>query len=162
MGIPVFAPYEDGEIDRIKKQFGSFSVTPFELPHNGVLNAGFVIECEKQKILYMTDFEYCRYTFKKQRINHILIECNYQDELINSDLSNYEHKVLGHCSLETCKRFVEVNKSNDLRNVILLHMGQETTNQAECVDTIKKTAGWGVNVDYARHGLEVELNKELF
>lgn len=162
MGIPVFAPYEDGEIKRIKKQFGNFTVTPFELPHNGVLNAGFVIECEEQKILYMTDFEYCKYTFKKQKINHILIECNYQDELINSGLANYEHKVLGHCSLETCRKFIETNTTSSLINVILLHMGQETSNPIECVETISKVAGYGVNVDCATPGMILELNKDLF
>lgn len=162
MGILVFAPYEDDEIKRCRKQFGNFIVTPFELPHNGVLNAGFGIECEDQKILYMTDFEYCKYTFKKQRVNHILIECNYQDELVNKDLPQFEHKILGHCSLETCKKFIDTNKSSDLRNVILIHMGQETANPTDCIDEIKKVAGYGVNVDYARAGLEVEFNRELF
>lgn len=158
IGIPVWQPYLDGfEINQVQKRgYGNFKITSFELPHDGINNCGFLIEISWQKILYMTDFEYCRYAFKKQKVNHILIECNYQQEYIDRDLPNFEHKVRGHCSLDTCKEFVKTNATDSLETVILLHIGQETCDPIECVAEIKKVANKAY-VDYARAGLEVEL-----
>ena len=161
IGIPVWQPYLDGfEINKVQKRgYGKFKITSFELPHDRINNCGFLIEISGQKILYMTDFEYCRYVFKKQKVNHILIECNYQQEYVDRDLPNFEHKVRGHCSLDTCKEFVKTNATDSLETVILLHMGQETCDPIECVEEIQKVAK-NAYVDYARAGLEVELRKK--
>ena len=141
------------------KVFGKFSVKCFPLPHNGTDNFGFLIECDGQKILYMTDFEYCPYVFAKQKINHILIECNYQQELVDRDLPNYEHKIRGHCSLDTCKEFIKVNATDSLQTVILCHLGQETTEPMECVTEIQKVAN-KANVFVAERGVEIELRNK--
>ena len=161
MGICVFAPYKHKQpLVSCQCKYGSFNITAFELPHNDTPNYGFLIEVDGQKILYMTDFEYCKYRFTNLKIDHILIECNYQTELINRDLPNYEHKIKGHCSLETCKKFIEVNATNSIKTVLLLHMGGETCEPEECVNEIKKVAK-NAYVDYARKGLEIELRKDL-
>ena len=161
MGIYVFTPYADSDVpEKSKMKYGSFYITAFKLPHNDTPNYGFLIEVDSRKILYMTDFEYCKYRFTNMNVDHILIECNYQSELVNRDLPNYEHKIKGHCSLETCKNFIEVNATNSLKTVLLLHMGGETCNPEECVAGIKKVAK-NAYVDYARKGLEIELKKDL-
>ena len=163
MGFEVWRPYiEYAEYTSPRiyhKVFGKFSVKCFPLPHNGTDNFGFLIECEGQKILYMTDFEYCPYVFTKQKINHILIECNYQQELVDRDLPNYEHKIRGHCSLDTCKEFIKVNATDSLQTVILCHLGQETTEPEECVAEIQKVAN-KANVCVAERGVEIELRKK--
>lgn len=106
-----------------------------------------------QKLLYLTDLEYCPYVFKKQRLDHMLIECNYQKKYVDMDAPNYAHKVKGHCELETCKGIVESNKSYALQNVILCHLGGDTTDADECVTEIKKIAPLA-NVDVAAAGKE--------
>ena len=163
MGFEVWQPYiEYAEYTSQRiyhKVFGKFSVKCFPLPHNGTDNFGFLIECDGQKILYMTDFEYCHYVFAKQKINHILIECNYQQELVNRDLPNYEHKIRGHCSLDTCKEFIKVNATDSLQTVILCHLGQETTEPMECVAEIQKIVPVA-NVFVAERGLEVPLSNK--
>lgn len=161
IGIPVWQPYLDGfDISRIQKRgYGSFKIMSFELPHDGVNNCGFFIEVGEQKILYMTDFEYCKYNFKNLCVNHILVECNYQQEYVDRDLPNFEHKVRGHCSLSTCKDFICVNATDVLQTVLLLHMGKETCNPMECVTEIQKVAK-NAYVDYARAELEIELKKK--
>ena len=158
MGIPVWQPCLD-EIKTRKKQFGKFNVQCFDLPHNGTSNRGFLIEVDGQKILYMTDFEYCPYVFAKQKINHILIECNYQQELVDRDLPNYEHKIRGHCSLDTCREFIKVNATDSLQTVTLCHLGQETAESEECINEVQKVAN-NANVFVAERGLEIELRKK--
>lgn len=163
MGFEVWQPYiEYAEYTSQRiyhKVFGKFSVKCFPLPHNGTDNFGFLIECDGQKILYMTDFEYCPYVFSKQKINHILIECNYQQELVDRDLPNYEHKIRGHCSLDTCKEFIKVNATDSLQTVILCHLGQETTEPEECINEVRKVAN-KANVCVAMAGLEIELRNK--
>ena len=154
MGINVWQPYLDEKTYQ-RKQFGKFKVQCFDLPHNGTSNRGFLIEVDGQKILYMTDFEYCPFKFDKQKINHMLVECNYQQELVDRDLPNYEHKIRGHCSLDTCKEFIKVNATDSLQTVILCHLGQETTEPEECVAEIQSVAKCKIYV--AEKGMNIEL-----
>lgn len=156
MGIAVFKPYES-DMKRQVRTYGSFVIKSFDLPHNGTENRGFLIETDGQKILYLTDFEYCPYIFKKQEVNHILIECNYQQELVERDLPNFEHKIRGHCSLETCKNFIQANKTNAIRTVILCHLGAETAIAEECIAEVQKVAG-NANVSVAVAGNSYELS----
>lgn len=151
-------PFESENLNQ-KRTFGSFEVQSFELPHNGTKNCGFYIKVDGQKILYMTDFEYCKYNFKNLNINHLIIECNYDE--VDSELPNYRHKILGHCSLETCKKFIESNYTYSLENVILVHMGQFSYTYSELVEKVKEVSK-NADVYYARIGLHVELHKELF
>lgn len=156
MGIPVFKAYEYKE-NVLNRWFGNLQVSSFDLPHNGTENRGFLIRTlDNQKILYLTDFEYCRYCFENQKVNHIICECNYQQELVDRDLPQYEHKIKGHCSLETCKNFIIANKTNALRNVILCHLGAETTIADECVAEVHKVANCPVYA--AEKGKEIELS----
>lgn len=158
---PIFAPYRN-DTKIAKTKIGEFDISCFDLPHNGTWNNGFLIKTDGQKVLYMTDFEYCKYRFKKQKINHMIIECNYQTGYVNRDLVNYEHKVRGHCSLDTCIGFIRENMTSALRTVTIIHMGHDTCNPQECVNEIKKIVGANVSVDYARPGLEVEMNSTPF
>lgn len=157
MGIKVWKPFSENNLTN-RMKFGGFSVQCFPLPHNGVANFGFYINANGQKILYLTDYEYCRFNFKSLQVNHIICECNYQQELVSRDLANYEHKIRGHCSLETCKSFIAANKTNALRTVILCHMGQETTIAEECLSEVQNVVGEDVKCVCAAAGESVELS----
>lgn len=151
----VWKPFESKKLNQ-KRTFGNFEVQSFELPHNGTQNCGFYIKVDDQKILYMTDFEYCKYNFKNLNINHMIIECNYDE--VDSELPNYRHKILGHCSLETCKNFIEVNYTDRLKNVILVHMGQFPYTYSELLEKFKSIAN-KTNFYYAKAKLKIEFNK---
>lgn len=162
MGIPVFIPAID--LDRIEadeetmlgEQMGSFRIKAFQVPHNGTRNCGFLIYADGQKFLYMTDYEYCPYNFAKQKINHMLIECNYIKDMVNNDIPNFEHKVRGHAELDTVRKFVEVNNSDALQNVILCHLGNGSSDKNRIIAEIKKVAV-GANVDIAEPGKSYKL-----
>lgn len=161
MGIKVWKPFSESNLTDYMK-FGGFSVRCFPLSHNGTPNFGFYINVDGQKILYLTDYEYCRFNFKSLQVSHIICECNYQQELVSRDLANYEHKIRGHSSLNYCKRFISDNKTPALRTVILCHMGAETTIAEECLAEVQKVAGTGVKCLVATAGLEVELSQYPF
>lgn len=162
LGIKVFTPYED--LERLQadnnvmlvEKMGGFDITAFQVPHNGTRNCGFLIRVDGQKILYLTDLEYCPYSFNKQHIDHMLIECNYIKDMVDTDAPNYTHKILGHCELATCKEFVKVNATDSLQNVILCHLGIDTSNADRMVAEICEVAK-NANVDVARAGAEWQL-----
>lgn len=160
MGIPIYKPYDETVACPLRITYGSFMVQAFELPHNGTPNYGFLITVGNQKILYMTDFEYCQYVFKKQQVNHILIECNYIPELVDRDIPNYEHKLRGHCSLPTCLDFIKSNKTDALRTVILCHLSTENADAEEMIAEVSKVTGNSVTVDYAAAGKCWELRSD--
>lgn len=160
IGIDVWKAYEFNGMER--RCYDDFMVDSFILPHNGVRNRGFYIRTDGQRLLYMTDFEYCPYTFQKQKVQHMLVECNYSSELVNRDLPQYAHKILGHASLETLKEFIRVNKTEELRTVILCHMGLETLDEKKALSEISEIAGAGVTVTLAEKGKELELSEVPF
>lgn len=155
----VWQPYENENL-RQKRSFGSFDVQSFDLPHYDMTSdekitiCGYLINVEQQKILYMTDFEYCKYNFKKLKINHLIIECNYDEA--DKDLPNYRHKVLGHCNIDTCIDFIKNNETESLKNVILVHMGAFPYPMSELVKKVKEHTQ--ADVCCASKGLEVDMS----
>lgn len=161
IGIRVIAPYESGEVLKMRFKLGGFEIQAFDVPHNWTWNNGFLIKTplpDSQKFLYMTDLEYCPYSFKKQHINHMLIECNYIKDMVDTDLPNFTHKIKGHSELQTTKGIVETNRSDDLANVILCHMGAGTCNKERIISEIQKIVPQA-NVDVAEAGKEFILRK---
>lgn len=156
--------------ERIPKSIGSWIVIPFYLPHTtrdkktGTLipcpNFGYLVEHEEMgKLLYMTDMEYSPLSFKNQRINHLVIEANYCDDLVDHADANHSHRLRGHCSLRTCKGIVEVNKTPDLRTVTLIHLSDSAADPERMKSEIQEVAGKWVRVEISYAGMNVELSK---
>lgn len=156
--IPVM-PMQDFMVD-------GFSVIPFEVPHDeGVTCFAYLISGESfGKLLYMTDCIYCKYNLLKQGINHFLVECHHSDD----SLGEYENSALrdrvlqSHMDLQTCKEFIRVNKTSELRNVILCHLGRNSGAGGYFISEIRKVTGNHIPVMVAEPGLVVELMKTPF
>ena len=136
---------------------GNFKVMGIQVPHNGAENYGFIIRADGQTIFYFTDFECCTPILASYKPNHMIVECNYQIEYVDRNSPNYEHKLRGHCSLDTCRDFITANKTSALRTVILCHMGMETAIAEECVAEVQKVSG-SANVSVAKAGESLELS----
>ena len=135
----------------------------FYVPHDNTPNFAFLIEHEEMGwLLYLTDLEYCPYSFKNLRVQHLLIECNYIEDLVNRDAENYSHQIRGHCSLDTCKGIIEANKTLDLRTTTLIHLSDKACNPNRVLKEIKEVAGDRAEVNVAVPGLRVELKRLPF
>ena len=142
---------------------GGFKCIPFNVPHNGTPNFGFLIEHKEMgRLLFVTDYEYIPYNFQKQQIQHFLIEANYQEQFIDRELPNYEHKLLGHASMETCIGAIKANQSPNLRNVIMCHLGSGSSLPEYFINEMLEVTGRNVNVACAVQGLVVEIKKDPF
>lgn len=172
-GIPVYTAFETqstletitGErtiaiSPRTARQIGSFSVVPFNVPHDTEIECyGYLIKHEEMgQLLFLTDLEYCKYNFSKLNIEHIMVEANYDMELVDRDEPNYEHRLRGHMSLDTALQFIQTNDNPALRNVVLIHLSDTSGNPALFLQRTKETIEYGANVYVAEKGLEVDMN----
>lgn len=158
-----------GVPERYPFRAGSFIATPFELPHTTYdkeakmlipcPNYGYLIQHEEMgNLLYMTDFEYCIYSFRRIQVEHLVIECNYCEELVDKTDANYAHRLKGHCSLSTCKQFIKQNRIESLRTVTLVHLSGQASDARKIQREIQEVVGSNVLVQIGRAGLEVDLN----
>lgn len=159
MGIKVWKPYFD-EKKMQRLYLGGFMVRSFDVPHDNEPCCGFIIECPNgERLLYATDFEYIKYSFKKLGIHHMLIESNYQNKYVDRSSDNRNHVLRGHSELGTTLGIIKDN-SDSLRTVILCHLSQSNAEPKEMIAEVEKVVKSGVYVDYARKGLAVELNTD--
>ena len=156
MGIQVFEPYKGGS--QSFKAYG-WQIKAFELPHDNVENMGiYLISPSGHRMLYMTDFSYCAYTFTKLKVQTILIECNHMDDIAKDDNEGkYSHVLRGHSSLSVTKEFLRVNQTDELKTVILCHLSSDNADPEEMLRQVQTVVGDSVNVYIATKGLEVEL-----
>ena len=107
-------------------------------------------------LIYASDTEYIKYRFKN--LNHILVEANYSDDLIDNEEVNREHVLRGHMSLQTALDFISTNDNPALRNVVLLHLSDKNADSAQFLQKTKETVKYGADCYIAEKGLEVDLN----
>ena len=154
MGCDIFAPYEEiGK--KASRHYKPWYIRAFKLPHGETSSYGALIEHDNgERLLYLTDMEYCPFNFKDWNVNHIMVECNYQPEHVDLEAANKEHKLRGHCNLNTAIDLVLANKTEALKSVTLIHAGIRTLNPTECVVRMQNAVGNDVAVNFARNGKE--------
>lgn len=153
-GIPIFEPYKGG---KQSARFGNFKVNAFTVPHDDTECRGFLIGYKSMKIAYMTDLEYCHYTFKSQKLHTLLVEANYSKDRISHEDAKRYHVLKGHCEIGQTLEIIKSNLTDNLQNVILCHLSAESADAEEFIAKVKEIVPASVNVDWARKGLSVEL-----
>ena len=162
MGIPTFTPYKDIDHKRLRTRLGDFQIESFPVPHNGVENRGFIITVDGQKICFLIDLEFCPYDLSKQGINVLIVECNYISELVPDDLPNIQHKVIGHCCLDTTIGIIQ-NCQKHLRKVILTHMSNGSTMDKErALKEIKTSIPEYIEVVFAKENTVEDISEIPF
>ena len=171
-GVKTYLPFE---LDEHRKEvvFGNFKIKSFPLTNsmNKFVHTngdgtecpifGFLIEHDVMgKMVYITDCEYCRYTFRKLKVNHILIGVNYQKEYTSLDEAKFGHVVTGHMSEDTALEFIKANDTDALQNVIACHLSEESCNADKLLGNLQNAVSAGVNVQIAVPGIETELYKD--
>lgn len=167
-GIPVFEPFKnDGQTLEFKDS--KFMIKAFpncskdgNWSHNNSDGTecpcyGFYIyHPQIGNLVYVTDTEYVRWRFSD--INHILVEANYSDELIENEAVNREHVLRGHMSLKTATDFIFTNDNPTLLNVVLIHISQSNGNPVLFQQKIKEILKHNTDVYCAEKGLSVDLS----
>lgn len=149
--------------DRFK--VGNFDVVVFEVNHDCEGAYGYLIHHpDIGKLLFVTDT--CSIDYKFNQLNHVLVECNFSDEIIEQNVLNgsilpvVRNRIIkSHFSLDNCSKFVEQNCFGS-KNVVLLHLSDGNSN-AEEFKSVMGTKACG-DVYIADKGLKIELNEQYF
>lgn len=154
-------------------QVGEYKIIPFYLPHTTkdketrkivpCPNFGYLIDHEEMgKLIFATDFEYLPFRFTSLHVHHWLLECNHMDDMVDRGSAKYEHVIRGHSSLSTVRKIIELNKTTDMRNIVLCHLSQDNADPDVMIEEIQNAAGPYVNVFVAEKGMEIPMGKYPF
>lgn len=156
MGIKVFEPYKENFSQRFAHD--GYNIFAFPVNHDGVeCRAAYIVCPNGHKVLYLTDLSHCKYKFIDQKVNTILIECNYMDDMDEENETKRHHVYRGHLSLNNCKEFLKINQTEALKTVILCHMSVDNADELEMVRQVKEVVGENVRVFAAKRGLVMKL-----
>lgn len=151
IGIPVFKPFETM---KKKVQYGNFQIYTFPLVHDVPCYGFYIIHPSFGKFLYITDTEYCKYTFSE--VNHFLVGANYDDEEAEVEIGLENHVYRGHMSLSTAISFIKANyKENTTKTITLCHLSTNNADGIKFTVILKDNFNCGTHVAY--RGLEYRL-----
>jgi len=146
-------------------KLGGFKVAPLEVPHDATTYAYIIDHDEMGRAVFVTDtylFEYY-----VPAVHHWLIECNHEIEIVDAAIEKgYVHSsrrgriMKSHMDLQTVKEVMTRSDGSKLRNVILLHLSDTSSDEARFIQEI--TAHTGAAVYAADGGVKIDLSKELF
>ena len=139
-------------------KIGNFTVTSFDNVH-GCECLGYLIRHEEfGTLLFATDTEYIKYRFNN--LNHVMVEANYSNQIIEDNASNRDHVLTGHMEIGTTVNFLKENNNKNLMNVVLLHLSEKNSNETDFKNRVKEVANCPVYV--ANKGMEIEIKKEPY
>ena len=113
------------------------------------------MQVDGRYVVYMTDFGYCKYTFRSFGVSTWLIACNHVDAP-DRDSAKYGHVVRGHSSLDTVKDILKANMCPQMKNVVLCHYNESEDTDFMATE-IRRVVGDNVNVYVARKGEVIDL-----
>jgi phosphoribosyl 1,2-cyclic phosphodiesterase len=145
---------------------GKFDVRPFNVKHDATEPLGFLIRHpETGTVLFATDTYYLEYTFNG--LNNVLIECNYRQDILDA---NYEaglvpkaqrdRTIESHMSYDTCRETLLANDLRTVNNIVLVHLSDGNSNEAEFREGIAEATGKQVHV--ADKGMKLNFGKTPF
>ena len=140
---------------------GGFKVLPLPVAHD-VPCVAFVIEhAEMGRTLFVTDTMMLRW--RVPRINHIMIEANYSDALLDeaildgtTDKAMRARLLNSHMELGTTIKTLKANDLTDVAEIILLHLSHAHADGDEFSKIVISKVGKPCYV--ASAGLEIDLN----
>ena len=112
-------------------------------------NQAFVIQRDGQRLLYMTDWQFCKYRLTSLHINHFLIAVNYSE---NPEGENRDHVLHGHASLDTVKDFLLTNMTLDTKSIIACHLSGQNADAEKIYRELVNIAPDGCLVEIAEKG----------
>ena len=155
-----FVPIGEDEKGRpLYTQFsiGGWQVLPFAAVHDCPGTVGFLIGSPDglDTVLYLTDSLFSPVRF--ERLTVIACEVNHSRKIIQEKLTGKEidpdhaHRVLRtHMSIEAFEDLLKVNDLRSLREVHLLHLSDDNSNEAEFKSRVQKIVGTPVYVAQKR------------
>jgi len=105
-----------------------FTITPFDLDHD-VAAMGFIIEDPKEKLLFVIDTKFIRWNLSEFEFDYIMIEANYDDEIIDMALDRNKRTLNSHLGINTVIQTIKTLKLDRLKEIYLLHLSDHNSDE---------------------------------
>lgn len=129
-------------------KIGNFTITAFEVMHDGTDNAGFYIEHSAGKFVVATDLGCIseRADHYMRQANYLMIESNYDAKMLaDGPYPEYLKARIatnnGHLDNAETARFVSEIYNEELRYVFLCHLSNENNTPETALSTMKEALG---------------------
>jgi phosphoribosyl 1,2-cyclic phosphodiesterase len=138
---------------------GNFQVMPFAIKHDTPEPVGFLIKHEEiGTTLFLTDSYYSQYKFPA--LNNIILECNYDLDIINANETPQFLKdriFQSHMNLKTCKELLAANDLTSVNNIVIIHLSNTNSD----ADRFKKEISdlTGKTITIADAGMTIQFDK---
>jgi len=134
-------------------KIGNFTIISFNTQHDVNEPLGFLIyHHEIGKILFATDTYYLKSKF--QNVDHILIECNYSEDVLPT-LPPWRARVIkSHMSLEVLKQTLKTWDLEGTKDITLIHISHDNGNPDRFQKEIEEMTG--IKTYAAVPGLEIK------
>ena len=177
LGIPICA--SEGTLQALKitgavrllssmrvTYFDEWKIMPFDVRHDAAEPLGFIIEHpESGRILFLTDTVFCPYDFRNLGLDHIMVEANYDDTILDGNVANgvidaarAERTRRKHMSLRSACDLIRADQTAELKTVVLIHLSRQNADAAEFARKAAESALFA-RVCVAKAGLSIDLNK---
>ena len=127
---------------------GTFRVLPFDVRHDAPGPLGFLITSPAcgERLLFISDSHYTKYRFPA--VNIIAAECNYDAESLWRSVGEgrtppemARRIVKSHTSLDTLLGMLKANDTRRARQVWLMHLSAERSDEKRIVEAVREQTG---------------------
>ena len=146
---------------------GEFVVSPFMVHHDAAEPMGFVVDHpEMGKLLFVTDTQYVDLTFRALELDHIMVEANYDDRILEEKVGRGEMGIgqaqrvkRTHMSIGAACDLLRANETGSLKTAVLVHLSGRNGNASDFAARAERSLLFA-KVHVAKAGLSIELKKE--
>ncbi len=134
-------------------KIGKFLIVSFNTQHDVNEPLGFLIyHKEIGKVIFATDTYYLKSKF--QNVDHILIECNYSEDVLPTLPAWRARTIKSHMSLETLKETLKTWNLEGTKDITLVHISHDNGNPDRFQKEIEEMTG--IKTYAAMPGLEIK------
>ena len=138
----IISPWEEVKIHSLRG--AEFSVWAFPVEHDCKGSYGFIIydyETE-ERLLFINDSKYIEYNFKGYQFDHIMIECNHNEEILieNAD-ERAKRTANAHMSLRTTLLTLSTLDLKKTKAIYLMHLSDGNSNEQIMLEAVAKQTG---------------------
>lgn len=131
-----------------------FTLTAFEVPHDGTDNVGYYITCREHRFTFATDLGHITETVAKylRLSNHLIVEANYDEEMLQQGRYPYflKQRIIGpegHLSNRETAEFLAQNFGVHLKNIWLCHLSKDNNHPELACKTVEMALSqYGIKV----------------
>jgi len=132
---------------------GSWVMRPLKAEHDAAEPVNFLLwsKATGDKLVYLTDTYYTRYKFHE--LDYIMIECNYAKDILDENVKvgrvpavQKNRVIQSHFSLENVKEFLKVNDLEAVKEIWLLHLSDDNSDESRFKKEIQKLTGKPVKI----------------